>query len=181
MKFFSCFQRYERITLLRRKWLPERLRLFTAIHNNRPIAYGGPHVKFRGGLIYPCHGTVHDPAYLIGYSWLSFIRKQVVIFATYFAIYCRPFHVLGKVMGLVYNSPSPTSRVMTSLTTLPNFPGDDVIDDVIDWNWWWEKVAHKIWWRRHFHVMRYSLSKLTAYTYLTAFISACLYRVLQLT
>jgi len=49
MKFFSCFQRYERIILLRRKWLPERLRLFTAIHNNRPIAYGGPHVKFRGG------------------------------------------------------------------------------------------------------------------------------------
>ena len=58
MKFFSCFQRYERIILLRRKWLPERLRLFTAIHNNRPIAYGGPHVKFRGGLTYPCHGTV---------------------------------------------------------------------------------------------------------------------------
>ena len=49
MKFFSCFQRYERIILLRTKWLPERLRLFTAIHNNRPIAYGGPHVKFRGG------------------------------------------------------------------------------------------------------------------------------------
>ena len=49
MKFFSCFQRYERIILLRKKWLPERLRLFTAIHNNRPIAYGGPHVKFRGG------------------------------------------------------------------------------------------------------------------------------------
>ena len=49
MKFFSCFQRYERIILLRRKSLPERLRLFTAIHNNRPIAYGGPHLKFRGG------------------------------------------------------------------------------------------------------------------------------------
>ena len=49
MKFFSCFQKYERIILLRRKWLPERLRLFTAIHNNRPIAYEGPHVKFRGG------------------------------------------------------------------------------------------------------------------------------------
>ena len=53
MKFFSCFQRYERIILLRRKWLPERLRLFTAIHNNRPIAYGRPHVKFRGGLHLP--------------------------------------------------------------------------------------------------------------------------------
>jgi len=25
---------------------------------------------------------------------------------------------------------------------LPNFPGYDVIDDVIDWSWWWEKVAH---------------------------------------
>jgi len=59
MKFFSCFQRYERIILLRRKWLPERLRLFTAIHNNRPIAYGGPHVKFRGGLTYSCHGTAY--------------------------------------------------------------------------------------------------------------------------
>ena len=49
MKFFSCFQRYERIILLRRKWLRKRLRLFTAIHNNRPIAYGRPHVKFWGG------------------------------------------------------------------------------------------------------------------------------------
>ena len=59
MKFFSCFQRYERIILLRRKWLPERLRLFTAIHNNRPIAYRGPHVKFRGGphLPLPRHWT----------------------------------------------------------------------------------------------------------------------------
>jgi len=57
MKFFSCFQRYERIILLRRKWLPERLRLFTAIHNNTPIAYGGPTWSFGGGLTYPCHGT----------------------------------------------------------------------------------------------------------------------------
>jgi len=60
---------------------------------------------------------------------------------------------------------------------LPIFPGDDVID----WSWWWEKVAHQIWWWRHRYVMRYSLSKLTAYTCLKAFISACLYGVPQLT
>jgi len=63
---------------------------------------------------------------------------------------------------------------------LPNFPGDDFIDDVIDWSWWWEKVAHQIWWWRHCHVMRYSLSKFTAYTYLRALISACLYGIPQL-
>ena len=54
---------------------------------------------------------------------------------------------------------------------LPNFLGDDDIDDVFNWSWWWEKVAHKIWWWCHNYVMRYSLSKLTAYTYLRAFIS----------
>ena len=65
MKFFSCFQRYERMILLRRKWLPERLRLFTAIHNNRPIAYGGPTWNFGGGLTYSCHGTGCDHAILL--------------------------------------------------------------------------------------------------------------------
>jgi len=62
---------------------------------------------------------------------------------------------------------------------LPNFPGDDVVDDVIDGSWWREKVTHQNWWWRHYHVMRY-LSKLTAYTCRTAFISACLYGVPQL-
>jgi len=63
---------------------------------------------------------------------------------------------------------------------LPNFSCDDVIDDVIDWSWCWQKVTHQIWWWRHYHLMRYSLSKLTACTYLRAFISACLYGVLEM-
>jgi len=80
MKFFSCFQKYERIILLRRKWLPERLRLFTAIHNIRPIAYGGPHVKFRGGPHLPlpwhwllvCH-TNTDP------MRISLVFKKIIL------------------------------------------------------------------------------------------------------
>ena len=78
MKFFSCFQRYERIILLRRKWLPERLRLFTAIHNNRPLAYGGPHVKFRGGphLPLPRH-CLHWPR--SGWPWPRQIYLALVL------------------------------------------------------------------------------------------------------
>jgi len=38
---------------------------------------------------------------------------------------------------------NPKSDRSSVQFALPNFSGDDVIVDVIDWSWKWEKVAHQ--------------------------------------
>jgi len=80
------------------------------------------------------------------------------------------------------NCPPKHSRGIQAASSVqfavPIFQGDNVIDDIIDWSGWWEKVAHQCWWWRHGYVMRCSLSKFTALIYVS--ISACLYGVPQL-